>query len=733
MSENEKNKYAEEMQGAVKGKGVTRRQFIKKAAVGAVITTAATAAGPLSAFGGKPPKPTEGPYGWMGKILEVDLTNGTTEVNVLDMEDENNPMFHIMDYTIPIKDYIGGRGLGVKILYEEVGPNVGPLDPENVLVFAAGPLCGTESPTSGRYSIISKSPLASPKGGNGTSGAIFDASSGGHWGPEFRFTGFDAIIIRGMATTPKYLWIKNDAGEIREILDASQHWGKDTLKTTTDIRSELGEPQAEVACIGPAGENLARIAAVINGADEEGRGRACGRDGAGAVMGSKNLKAVVVRGGTNINIKNLRKLRQESANCDFLMKKNSVCGDGLPHYGTAVLVNPINGAGVFPARNFQTGVFDRAERPNKAERISGEAMRGEIDGVDKTLQSNEGCYSTCNVMQCTRINRIMKGEWKRDKGEGPEYESVWAFGAQCGCDDLNAACKANFLCNELGLDTISMGNTIGCAMELCEKGYLEGKGYFPGDIQFGDSHKMVELVEATAYRANIGEIDRQEGSIGDMLAEGSWRMANEVGYSELSMSVKKLELPAYDGRGVKAHGLAYATSNRGGCHVRAYLIAAEVLGVYCGLTPPDIPEPTPEYRHAIATVENGKIELVKVFQDLTAAIDSVDLCLFTVFAMGADNYAKLLSAATGIVYTGEDLMKVGERIWNLERLFNNREGFTPDDDRLPDRMEQEPMPGGPAEGEICEIEDMLQPYYSLRGWDSNGEPTDQKLQELGLL
>lgn len=721
MSENEKNKHAEEAQDTVKK--ITRRQFIKRGAIGAVI---ATAVGPLSAFG-NPPNPPECLYGWMGKILEVNLTSGTVEVNELDMTDKNNPMFHIMDYTIPIKDYIGGRGLGVKILYEEVGPNVGPLDPDNVLVFAAGPLCGTESPTSGRYSIISKSPLAAPKGGNGTSGAIFDANSGGYWGPEFRFTGFDAIVIRGRAETPKYLWI-NDTGEIREILDASQHWGKDTLKTTADIRTELGEPHAEVACIGPAGENLARIAAVINGADEEGRGRACGRDGAGAVMGSKNLKAVVVKGDdANIKIKDLSKLKKESANCDLLMKKNPVCGDGLPHYGTAVLVNPINGAGVFPTRNFQTGVFDRAERPNKAERISGEAMRGEVEGVDKTFQSNEGCYSTCNVMQCTSISRITKGEWKGDKGEGPEYESVWAFGAQCGCDDLNAACKANFLCNELGLDTISMGNTIGCAMELCEKGYLEGKGYFPGDIQFGDSHKMVELVEATAYRT---------GAIGDLLAEGSWRMANEVGHPELSMSVKKLELPAYDGRGVKAHGLAYATSNRGGCHVRAYLIAAEVLGVYCGLTPPDIPEPTPEYRHAIATEENGKLPLVLTFQDLTAAIDAVDLCLFTVFAMGADNYAKLLSTATGIEYTAADLMKVGERIWNLERLFNNREGFTPQDDRLPDRMEQVPMPpdpDNPAAGQICEIEDMLQPYYSLRGWDSNGEPTDQKLQELGLL
>jgi len=263
------------------------------------------------------------------------------------------------------------------------------------------------------------------------------------------------------------------------------------------------------------------------------------------------------------------------------------------------------------------------------------------------------------------------------KGEGPEYETTWAFGATCGVDEIAAIEEANYLCNELGLDTISTGSTIASAMELCQRGHLGLPGYEEGDNPFGDGELVVNLVRMMAHKDGVG------GEV----AEGSYRLTSRYGHPELSMSVKAMELPAYDPRGALAHGLAYATSNRGGCHVRAYLIAAEIMAHYCGLGPPDIDEATKEYR---LSKDGPKTDLVLTFQDLTAAIDSLDQCLFTVFGIGADDYAKVLSAVTGIEYTADDILKVGERVWNLERLFNLREGFMKDDDRLPPRLEDEP-------------------------------------------
>ena len=668
-------------------------------------------------------------YGWMGKVLDVDLTTGTIKSRDLD---EVCP-----DY----KDYIGGRGLGVKILYDEVGPDTDPLGPENVLIFATGPLTGTDATASGRFCIVSKSPLAHPKVAKvpGKAGAIFDSQSGGEWSPEFKFAGFDAIILRGRADHPVYLWIHDGVAELK---DATHLWGKTTVETTAMIGEELGIPEAKVACIGPGGENLVRIACVINEAIKPGYGRACGRDGGGAVMGSKNLKAIAVRGTMEIKIAKLAEMASTVRECTERVRPDPITGTGLPVYGTAVLVNVMNGAGAFPTCNFNWGMWKEAAK------ISGEAMRGEVPPVPKTLTTTKGCYNC--IMRCTRITKtpeellperpyITIGE-----GEGPEYETVWALGAQCGVDDLAAVSEAHYLCNELGIDGISTGSTIGCAMELCKEGLLALPPYSPGENPFGDGALLVDLCRKIATREGVG----------DELAEGSKRLATKYDRPELSMSVKGLEFPAYDPRGVLAHGLAYATSNRGACHLRAYLIAAEVLGHYCGLSPPDVDKPTVEFRLA---PDSHKTDLVLIFQHLTAAIDALDTCLFSVFALGADHYSKLLSAATGIDYTAEDLLKIGERIWNLERLFNLREGFTKDDDRLPPRLEETPMPNEiwsteekaalsppvdvpphgtiekqPTAGSFIPIPDMLPLYYEKRGWTPEGVPTDEKLGELGL-
>ncbi len=714
-----------------KERGLNRRDFLWLAG-GTLGTTGLGILASGCAAPAPTPTPTPAPpaafYGWTGKVLDVDLTAGKAEAKALD---EVCP-----DY----KDYIGGRGLGVKILYDAVGPDTDPLGPENVLVFATGPLTGTSVSSSGRFNLVSKSPLGRPGAGKDTRGLIFDSHSGGDWSDTLKHAGFDAIIIRGKADSPVYLWIEDGKAEIK---DASALWGKGTYATTAALKEEIGKAGIKVACIGPAGENLVRVACVINDADELGYGRACGRDGGGAVMGSKNLKAIAVRGTLELPVAKPGEVAAAVREEFEKIRNDGICGTALPTYGTTVLNNVINGAGLLPTCNFQWGMFKEANK------TGGEALKGEVPEVPKTLTTTRGCCRTC-VMHCARVTSIPEEQRPEyvtiGAGEGPEYETSWAFGATCGVDDIFAINEANYLCNELGLDTISAGTTIACAFELCQKGALDLSevGYAKGENPFSDGEAMVRLVHKIASREGVGA----------ELAEGSKRLADKCGMPELSMSVKSLEFPAYDPRGVLAHGLAYATSNRGACHVRAYLIAAEVLQHYCGFSPPDIPEATAEYRLA---KDGDKTDLVLVFQNLTAAIDCLDQCLFTVFGIGAGDYARALSAVTGVDYTAEDVLKVGERVWNLERLFNIREGLTKDDDRLPPRLEEEPMPNEiysaeekkaltppvevsphgtidkqPSAGSTVPIPEMLPVYYEKRGWDSEGVPTSAKLEELGL-
>ncbi|MEM2144690.1 MAG: aldehyde ferredoxin oxidoreductase C-terminal domain-containing protein, partial [Candidatus Jordarchaeaceae archaeon] len=462
-------------------------------------------------------------------------------------------------------------------------------------------------------------------------------------------------------------------------------WGLDTHKTTDMLQKELGK-EYRVACIGPAGEKLVKIACVIND-----KHRAPGRGGTGAVMGSKNLKAIAVKGTKKIEVADREAFKKAQDDALKKVKEHAITGQGLPTYGTAVLVNIINENGVFPTRNFQTGVFPEADK------ISGETM-------EKTILTKRAACFSCPI-GCGRVTEIKTGKYK-SAGEGPEYETIWAFGAQCGVGDLAPISKANYLCNELGLDTISMGSTIGCAMELYQRGKLN-KSKAGRELKWGDGDAIVELTEKTAKREGIG----------NDLAEGSLKLAEKYGAPELSMSVKGQELPAYDARGIQGHGLHYATNNTGGNHVRGYMVSPEILGV-------------PEKLDRFAT--EGKEVWVKNFQDLTAVIDSSGMCLFTSFALGATEYAALLASATGFNYTADEIMKIGDRIWNIERMFNIKAGFTSEDDTLPSRLLKEPMPEGPSKGYVVKLAEMLPKYYKVRGWDANGVPTKEKLKELGI-
>ncbi|MGI6034987.1 MAG: aldehyde ferredoxin oxidoreductase family protein [Limnochordia bacterium] len=596
-------------------------------------------------------------FGWMGTILRVNLSTGTITREKLDGK--------------IARDYIGARGLASKILYDELPSGTDPLDPANLLIFAAGPLTGTAATSASRYNVVTKSPLT---------GAIAASNSGGYLPAEIRYAGYDMIIIEGKSEEPVYLWVHNDQVKIRS---ARAMWGKGTGETEALIREETDD-EAKIISIGLAGEKLVRFAGVVN--DRE---RAAGRSGVGAVMGSKNLKAIAVRGTGGIRIKDVAAFRDAVLDNLAKIKSGAVTGEGLPTYGTAVLVNVINSHGILPTNNFQRGEFHGAEA------ISGETLAREL------LIRNRACLA-CPI-GCGRVTEI-NWEGDEERGEGPEYETIWALGAACGISDLELITKINYLCNEYGLDPITLGSTLACAMELFADGALtvEETGM---PLNFGDGQCLLEMTRKTALREGFG----------DVLAEGSARLAEKYGRPELSMTSKKQEYPAYDPRGSQGIGLGYATSNRGGCHVRGYTIAAEIVGA--AVDP---------------LTSEGKAQLLIDFQDFTCVVDSVGMCLFTTFSLGLDDILPLLKAATGVDYTSESLLQAGERIWNLERLFNLREGLGRQDDSLAPRLLQEPLSAGPAKGNVVELESMLDEYYELRGWDGEGRPSSEKLQALGL-
>ena len=595
-------------------------------------------------------------FGFQGKILRVDLSTGNWKTEELD--------------EAIAKKFVGGRGLGTWIMTNEVDPGVDALSPENKLIMITGPLTATPTPTGGRYMVVTKSPLT---------GTIASSNSGGYWGAELKMAGYDLIIFEGKSEKPVYLVIEDDKIELR---DAAHLWGKLVSETTYVIEKET-VAKTKVLTIGPAGESLSKIAAVMNDVS-----RAAGRSGVGAVMGSKNLKAIAVRGTGKVQIADEAKLKEVVKICTAKIKENGVTGQGLPAYGTAVLVNIINENGVFPTNNFQTAQFPQAES------ISGEAL------AEKYLTKKDPCYR-CPIA-CGRYCKVDDIE-----GGGPEYETIWAFGGDCGVSDLPSVIKANYWCNEYGLDTISAGATIAAAMELYQRGMIKEEELDGVSLEFGNNEAVIEWTKRMGQRKGLG----------DKMAEGSYRMADSYGMAELSMSVKKQELPAYDPRAIQGQGLQYATSNRGGCHVRGYLISPEIIGM---------PEKLDRF-----SIE-GKAQWAKIFQDLTALIDSTGLCLFTSFAMGAQEYADMLNATLGTEWTADDALAAGERIWNIERLFNLGAGIDPSQDTLPKRLLEDPIPEGPSVGNITQLSKMLPQYYELRGWGNDGIPQKERLNTLGL-
>ena len=591
-------------------------------------------------------------HGWMGKILRMDLSKKKTSTHALTNEQAEL--------------FLGGRGLGAEILFRELPRGTNPLSPENKLIFATGPLTGTGAPTSGRYSVTTRSPLT---------GTIFDSNSGGHFGVQLKRGGLDALVIEGRAGKPSYLWICDDSIEIRS---ADRIWGSNTHMTEDIVRSET-DKDAKVACIGPAGERQVLISSIIND-----KHRAAGRGGVGAVMGSKNLKAIAVLGSHEPSIANREEFAAGTRIALEAISKNPVTKDALPNYGTAVLVNVMNEIGALPTMNFRRGYYEDADA------ISGETIR------ERILEKRVAC-DACTIA-CGRATKIPGGD---RKGEGPEYETVCCFGAACGVRDLEAVAEANYLCNEYGLDTISTGSTIACAMELSEAGHLLG------GPRFGDAEAIVDLVRLIGDRTGIG----------NELAEGSLRLAKRHGHPECSMSVKGLEMPGYDPRGIQGMGLAYATSNRGACHLRAYMTSAEVLGNPCLVD---------------RFKTEGKASLTILMQNISAATDSMVLCRFSQFAMNPDHYASLLRAVTSVTFSARDLIGIGERIYNLERAFNAREGFCRREDTLPRRLLEIPLPEGHSKNVTVMLDPMLDEYYRLRGWTSDGLPTVSTLSELKL-
>jgi aldehyde:ferredoxin oxidoreductase len=612
-------------------------------------------------------------YGWMGKFLRVNLTKSKITVEDLDPK--------------IAKDFIGARGMGVKYLYDEIDPKVDALGPGNKLLMVTGPLTGTGAPSGNRYVVVTKSPLT---------GAIAESSAAGNFATSLKYAGYDMIIFEGKSKKPTYLWIDDDKVELR---DAQHLWGKTTYETETMVINETA-PEAKVACIGPAGEKLVRFACVIND-----MGRAAGRSGVGAVMGSKNLKAVAVRGTKGVKVadntgfyNNMVEVYQDLVRTEYVHE--------FHHTGTPGVLALVQAFGALVTRNFQTGVNPEWEK------LCSETL-------EDTVSVRKGMGMACPAcpVGCGRTSKVTAPEFA-GMGVGPEYETIGLLGSSTGVNDIRAVAKANFICNEMGMDTISTGSTIACAMELYEKGYLPKEDVGMA-LHFGDAKAVVELTEKIALRVGFG----------DVLAEGAYRLAKKYGHPEFFMGTKGQEFPSYEPRALHCMALGYATQSRGGDHIRGEVQDVSLYGVNTWRVTRDrnIEKVDP------LTWEDKPL-LTKEVQDWFAMIDSCGMCNF-VFFLGRDEdqCRRLLETATGIDLGGhEGFMRTGERIFNLERLFNLKAGFTGKDDTLPKRMLEEPMPDGPAKGKVVPLDKMLPEYYRLRGWDNNGVPTPEKLKELGL-
>ena len=604
---------------------------------------------------------------WQNKILRVDLGSGEITTEPLNWQWAN--------------EYLGGRGLASKYLSEEMDASAGAESPENALIFATGPLTGTMASTSGRYVVVTKGPLT---------GAIACSNSGGKFGAELKYAGYDMLIIRGRAKSPVYLHIHNDRVE---LLPADEIWGKTVWQADEWLHRRHQDPQLKVAAIGAAGEQGVKYACVVNDLH-----RAAGRSGVGAVMGSKNLKAIAARGSVGLKEDDPVRVMKAAGECNAALH-GSRSRRGLMRYGTLAMMDNMQEFGGLPTENFRKVSFGGVGAIN-AKAVVKKNRNGHVN-----LVTNAACFG-CTIA-CGRIAKIDPAHFSvRDRREywgasgGLEYETAFAFGPAVGVDDLDALTFAGFMMNEHGMDPISFGVTLAAAMELYEEGVLTKEQTGGIDLSFGSAEALVALSEMTGKCEGFGR----------ELGLGSKRLCEKYGRPELAMVSKGQEFAGYDGRAMQGMGLGYATSNRGACHLRHDTFAE------------DMKDPGAK----------GKAEACRVSQDMTAMIDSTGLCLFTSNTWGAADYCKLVDAACPGDWSEERLRETGERIWNLERMFNLKAGLTRKDDSLPPRMLKDPLPSGFAKGGVNELEVLLPEYYQLRGWDANGVPGAEKLRALGL-
>ncbi len=600
--------------------------------------------------------------GYQGKVLRVDLTNEKITTEPLNKE--------------WAKQFIGGKGLGARYLFEELKPGTDPLSPDNILSIWTGPLVGTMTPLTGRYVLVTKSPLT---------GTFLDSYAGGFFGSELKYTGFDGVIIKGKAKRLSYLWINDGKAEIR---DAKNLAGKDTFKTEEIVRKETGHKFTRVASIGPAGEKLGLISSVTSDIT-----RNAARGGTGAVFGSKNLKAVAVKGSMGVEVQNIEeftKMAKEMILKDVVENPDHA---GMITDGTPILVAMSNDAGILPTKHWRTGVFEGSKG------IDSEAVKSRV------LVRKKACFDC--AIACGSYSKVNSGIFKGAATEGPEYETLGLCGSNCGIGNVEAVVKFVEDCDRLGLDSISAGNVVALAMDLYEKGVLTKKDTGGLDLKFGNEEAYAKMPQMMADRKAIGNV----------LADGARRAAKKIGRGaeKLTIEVKGLEYPAYDPRGTIGMALAYATSDRGACHLRAWPVAADAYGSQDPWNP------------------EGKAATCVEDQTRTSVKWSFIFCDF--YSVNFPNMAKYYSAVTGVQSGEEHLRKVGRRIWNLTRAFNVREGFTRKDDTMPERIEKEPLPDGKPKGHVvprADFERMLSEYYKLWGWDDQGRPTKKTLVEAGL-
>ena len=606
--------------------------------------------------------------GYAGRLLRVNLADGT-------WRDE-----HLTNELAEL--YIGGAGMAARILYDELKPGIDPFSPENKVIFLTGPVEGTMIPTASRIGLYAKSPLTN---------SFFHSSAGGHFAPELKFAGYDGIIFEGRAAKPVYLFIDDGYVELRA---ASHLWGMDTNRVQLELFEELGSDAIQIAAIGPAGEKLVRFACVICGC------RALGRGGLGAVLGSKNVKAVAVRGQGSVEVPDMRRMKVFLDEMFARFNANPATSEILPRYGTPVLVNANNTLGLFGYKNWQDEFFPDADG------LSGDTMRKKIVKRDKS------CFA-CPA-RCSKFSIVGSGPYEGVRNEGPEYEDIFSLGSMCGHNDIEVVAAAERLCDDLGVDAIEAGVAIAFAMECCERGLLNKNDTDGIDLRFGRADLIVPLVEKIALR---------DGRLGNLLAEGVKRASETIGNGSayFAMHNKGLTFAGHSARGMPGFALGYASGPRGGSHHDG-----RPTGERTGLVPRE-------------TIE-GKGEYTARINHLNIFTDSLIVCHLTESIWGpldiTDSAVRCLNAATGMNMTLEEARTAAERIWNLIRAFAVREGYRREHDQLPPRFLEEPIKSGPSSGMAITrqmLDDLLDQYYEFRGWDkTTGIPSRERLVQLGL-